>query len=93
MVYHLGRLKVLSVFMKGILRALQPSLSSFAAVETEAAAPRFKTQSLSKFQWVLYYSTQTLKNGLVFFPLAINVFLYITRALVACTTFLALAYK
>ena len=54
-VYHLGRLKVLSIFMKGILRALQPSLSSSAAVETEAAAQRFKTQSLSKFQWVLYY--------------------------------------
>lgn len=64
-----GRLKVLSIFMKGILRALQPSLLIFAAVETEAAAPRFKTQSLRVPMGFILLGLD-FKNGLVFFPLS-----------------------
>lgn len=71
---------------------MQPGLFCFAAEETEAALKGSSPScSLSEFQWSLLYSTHPLKLT-VFFSPVINPFLQITRALIARTTFLAVAY-
>lgn len=80
--------------MRGVLRDMQPGLFCFAAEETEAALKGSSPScSLSKFQWSLHYSTHPLKvTVFFFFSPVINPFLQITRALIAYTTFLAVAY-